>query len=101
MKIVWTALAKAQLKEVFQYYKEVAGGRVAKSVRIKILEKTNNLLHHPEIGQVESNPLVASLRYRYLISGNYKVIYRIENSKKIALIVAIFDTRQHPDALKV
>jgi plasmid stabilization system protein ParE len=101
MKVVWTELAKAQLKEASQYYKEVAGNKVAKSIKTKIFEKTRKLSRHPEIGQLEQNTMVAALRYRYLVSGNYKIIYRIWNEEKIIMIASLFDTRQHPDTLEV
>jgi len=101
MKVVWTELAKAQLKEAFQYYKEVAGNKVAQSIKAKIFEKVSNLSRYPEIGQLEQNALVAALGYRYLVSGNYKIIYHIEKDEKIVWIAAVFDARQHPDALKV
>ena len=101
MRLIWTELAKAQLKEAFQYYKEVAGIRVAKSIKAKIFEKTRKLARNPEIGQHEQNAHVAALGYRYLVSGNYKIIYRIGKEAKIILIASVFDTRQHPDELKV
>lgn len=101
MKVLWTELAKSQLKEAYQYYREVAGIRIAKSIRRKIFEKSYKLSTHPEIGQQEQNNMVASLVYRYLVSGNYKIIYRIVKEEEIVLIAALFDTRQHPDALEV
>jgi toxin ParE1/3/4 len=101
MKILWTESARSQLKEVYQYYKEVAGSRVAKSIKRKIFEKTARLSSHPEIGQQEQHMLVASQGYRYLVAGNYKIIYRILKEEEIVLITAIFDTRQHPDALTI
>ena len=101
MKVIWTELAKAQLKEAFQYYKEVAGNKVAHSIKAKIFEKASNLSRYPEIGQGEQNELVAALGYRYLVSGNYKIIYYIEKDEKNVWIAAVFDARQHPDALKV
>ena len=36
MKVIWTELAKYKLKEAFQYYKEVAGIKVANSIKEKI-----------------------------------------------------------------
>lgn len=101
MKVIWTELAKIQLKEAYQYYKEVAGIRVAKKIKTKVFEKTSKLLNAPEIGQHEQNALVPAFGYRYLVSGNYKIIYRIDQKEKIILIASIFDTRQHPDELKV
>jgi plasmid stabilization system protein ParE len=101
MKVVWTELAKVQLKATCQYYKEVAGNRVAKTIKTKIFEKTRKLSRHPEIGQQEQNTVVTGLGYRYLVSGNYKIIYKIQKEEKNVMIAAVFDTRQHPDALEV
>ncbi|MBY0434132.1 MAG: type II toxin-antitoxin system RelE/ParE family toxin [Cyclobacteriaceae bacterium] len=101
MKVIWTELAKSQLKEACQYYKEIASAKVATSIRLKVYEKTRKLSRFPEIGQKESNPLVASMDYRYLVSGNYKIVYRIIQEEKTVLIAAVFDTRQDPDDLLV
>lgn len=68
MKVIWTELAKAQLKEVCQYYKEVVSNRVAKSIKTKIFEKTRKLSSHPEIGQQEQNAIVTALDYRFTYS---------------------------------
>jgi toxin ParE1/3/4 len=101
MKVSWTELAKSQLKEACQYYKEVASAKVAASIRSKVYEKTRKLSHFPEIGQKEDNPLVAAIGYRYLISGKYKIVYRIIPEEETVLIAAVFDTRQNPDDLQV
>lgn len=101
MEILWTAVAKAQLKEAVQYYKEVAGSKVANSIKTKIFEKVKRLKKNPEIGPYEQNPLITPLTYRYLVSGNYKIIYSVKKVEKIILIAAVFDARQHPDVLKV
>ncbi|MBS1977578.1 MAG: type II toxin-antitoxin system RelE/ParE family toxin [Bacteroidetes bacterium] len=101
MKVIWTELARSQLKEACQYYKEVVSAKVAASIRSKIYERTGKLSRHPEIGQRENNPLVAAIGYRYLVSGNYKIVYRIISEQKTVLIAAVFDTRQNPDDLQV
>jgi toxin ParE1/3/4 len=101
MKVIWTELAKFQLKEACQYYKETASSKVAASIRLKIYEKASKLSRYPELGQKENNPLVAAMNYRYLVSGNYKIVYRIIPDKKIILIAAVFDTRQDPNDLQV
>ena len=101
MKVIWTELAKFQLKEACQYYKEVASAKVAASIRSKVYEKTQKLSRFPEMGQKEDNPLVAAIGYHYLVSGNYKIVYRIILEEKTVLIAALFDTRQDPDDLQV
>lgn len=101
MKIVWTALAKAQLYEICLYYKEVASPRVSKSIKSTIFKKVKKLSRFPEIGQQEFNPLIAPLKYRYLVSGNIKIIYKIIESENEVIIASLFDTRQNPNDLKI
>ena len=52
----------------------------------------------PERGAIE--PMLAHREgeYRYLIEGNYKIIYRIADSETV-LVVNIFDTRQDPSRM--
>ena len=101
MKVIWTELAKFQLKEACTYYKEIASAKVAASIRSKVFEKTRKLPRFPELGQKETNPLVAAIGYRYLVTGNYKIVYRIIPKENIVLIAAVFDTRQDPNDLEV
>lgn len=101
MRVVWSALAKAQLFEICQYYKETGGARLSKAIRLKIFEKTKKLARFPELGQQEFNPLVAQLKYRYLVSGNFKIIYKVMDTNKVVFIASLFDTRQNPNDLKI
>lgn len=50
------------------------------------------------MGQREPLLIKYSVIYRYLIKGDYKIIYSIENDEVI--INRIFDTRQNPKKLK-
>ncbi|MFM9840401.1 MAG: type II toxin-antitoxin system RelE/ParE family toxin [Cyclobacteriaceae bacterium] len=101
MKIIWSDLAKAQLYDVYEYYKDVASTKIAKSIKSKVCKKVRTLSRFPEMGQHELNPLVEPLNFRYLVSGNYKIIYQFFKEQKIILIASIFDTRQNPNDLKV
>jgi len=76
MRVLWTEVAKLRLLDIFTYHKEVAGLKAANQIKARIFNKTQNLKHTPEIGQIETNRLVAALNYRYLVSGNYKIIYK-------------------------
>ncbi len=67
MKVIWTELASFQLKEIYQYYTEVASREVAESIKNKIFIKALKLSQFPEIGQIESNSLIVSMNYRYLV----------------------------------
>lgn len=97
MEIIWTDFATQNLKAIFQYYAERASRKVAHKVRKEILNSTIQLKKYPESGQQELNLAKLNQKHRYLVTGNYKVIYRIE--KKSAIIIDVFDTRQNPDKM--
>ncbi|PIQ34982.1 MAG: plasmid stabilization protein [Bacteroidetes bacterium CG18_big_fil_WC_8_21_14_2_50_41_14] len=94
MKIIWSGFAIEMLKEIFIYHKEVAGNRIAKRIRTKIFSTTKQLRQHPNSGQIEPTLEILKEGHRYLVIGNYKVVYK-EVSEGI-LITDIFDTRQDP-----
>ena len=64
MKVVWTELAKSQLKEACQYYREVASAKVAVSIKSKVYKKTKKLSRFPEMGQRENNSLLWAIGWR-------------------------------------
>jgi len=94
MKIIWTDFAIENLKEIFDYYSENATKKVAHKIKKQILTSTKQLLDYPESGQVEFHLQKLNQNHRYLVSGNYKIIYRINEDQVI--ISDVFDTRQEP-----
>ena len=77
MKILWSDTAKFQLKEIYDYYKEVAGVKMSKSIKEKLIKKPGKLLKYPEMGQVEDNPMVKGKIFRYLVEGHHKLVYKV------------------------
>ena len=97
MKIVWSDFAVEMLREIFIYYKEIAGNNIARRIKTKIFSSTRQLKQHPNSGQIESALEILKEGHRYLVIGNYKVVY-----KKVSegiLITDIFDTRQDPSKI--
>ena len=94
MTIIWSDFASANLQDVFLYHTEVAGENVARNLRNKIFETTKQLGHHPLSGQVEQSLVCLQEEHRYLVAGNYKIVYKI--IEKVVLITDLFDTRQDP-----
>jgi hypothetical protein len=43
--------------------------------------------------------MLESLKIRYLIEGNYKILYQINASRGLIEILAVFDTRQDPSKM--
>ena len=97
MKIIWSEFSIRLLAEIYSYYKTKASTKVAKEIKSDIFSATKHLCNYPDSGQIEENLEHLNEGYRYVISRNYKIIY-----KKIPqgiLIIDIFDSRQNPDKI--
>jgi plasmid stabilization system protein ParE len=94
MKVFWSNFAVQMLSEIYLYYKINIGLQVAKNIKNDILKATSQLKTYPYSGQIEPNLEGLQEMHRYLIKGNYKVIYK--EIKEGILITDIFDTRQNP-----
>ncbi|MBZ9728618.1 type II toxin-antitoxin system RelE/ParE family toxin [Salegentibacter sp. JZCK2] len=99
MKIIWSDFAIYNLKAIFEYYAVNANKKVAHKLRKQILQSTDRLIKNPESGQIETYLVKFQKNHRYILSGNYKIIYRIENDTII--INDVFDVRQNPDKINV
>jgi toxin ParE1/3/4 len=98
LKIVWTDSAIVQLETIFDFYKTTASLNVARKISTDLVRKTKLLPNQPNTGQQEVLLKSRKNEYRYLVEGNYKIIYWVEN--EMIIIGAIFDTRQDPEKLK-
>jgi toxin ParE1/3/4 len=94
MNVKFTPLATERLKYVYEYFKDKKQGKYGRLLRAKILQKALKLKDFPNLGQTEENLAHLELGHRYLIEGDYKIIYRqIGND---IWVTDIFDTRQDP-----
>ena len=98
LKVLWTDNAIEQLENIFDYYKFKAGDNTAKKQVTKIVDRTIQLETLPESGQLEELLSDRKNHFRYIIEGNYKIIYWIE--KSVVNIATVFDTRQNPSKMK-
>jgi len=94
MKIIWSDFASETLSEIYQYYKEKASLTIAQKVKAEIFTATRQLKKHPSLGQIEINLEELNEGHRYLVKGNYKIIYK--EIPEGMLITDVFDTRQDP-----
>ncbi len=97
IKVFWTDIARYQLEDIFDYYKDKAGILTARKLVKEITNRTIQLEINPRSGQME--PLLEDRKneYRYLVEENYKIIYWIEDY--MITIAAVFDCRQNPERL--
>lgn len=94
MKVFWSNFAKSELKNIYLYHKDVAGINIAKKLKSRILKVTSQLKNYPGSGQIELILSNNKSDYRYIIAGNYKIIYK--QIKEGILITDVFDSRQNP-----
>lgn len=100
LMIYWTAFSKNELKNIFNYYKEEAGLKVAKNLVSGIAKETLKLKKNPTIGQKEEFLKNRPEEFRYLVYKNYKIIYLIHSEKNTIEIFDVFDTRQNPSKME-
>ena len=69
-------------------------GNPGRQVFQKLIDRTEALKAHPYIGQ--SEPLLEAIgqQSRYIVEGNYKIIYQVESREVI--VTDIFHTKQNP-----
>ena len=94
MKIKITAQAEERLKGIYLYYKREASVIVARKIKNDILKRIKILKDYKELGPVDEHLKSFHLGHRKLTEGNYKIVYRAEEST--IFITDIFDTRLDP-----
>lgn len=76
----------------------MTGISVAQQLRKNIFNSTQQLKILPNSGQIEPALTILNEEHRYLVRGNYKVIYK--KVEEGILVTDIFDTRQNPTKMK-
>ncbi len=96
--IEWSEAALASLEEVAEFLVRTVERRATRKILNKITRRVQLLAKHPKIGQREELLEDRPDEYRYLVVGNYKIIYRVASEKIV--ITFVFDCRRHPEKLK-
>jgi toxin ParE1/3/4 len=97
-EIIWTEPAKKDLRSIYDFLSNVSEP-IAFRIVTKIVDRVDILkTGFNKIGQAE--PLLKHKKnnYRYLVEGNYKIIYFMKNDTIV--ISTVFDARQNPQLLK-
>lgn len=82
---------------MYYFYKTQASEKVAKKLKSQIFLKTKLLSDKPELGQIEVFLDDKGLGHRYVLSGNFKIIYLIQGES--IFITDLFDTRRNPEKI--
>ena len=96
--VLWSDSAIDELQEIYDYYKLKASKQIADKISNAIIDQTLLLEDNPRMGQREEIFRDKYKEIRYLVEGNYKIVYLIED--EIVTIATVFDCRQNPKRLK-
>lgn len=98
MKVIWTQLAKQQMRHIARYIRSNFGDAVRKVFTEEISHTNHLLATHPNIGVVE--PLLddCAKTYRsFVIKRHDKIVYHVGDDR--IEVVAFWDCRQDPEKL--
>lgn len=91
VKLVWTTCARKQLKNIKQYYKEMASEKVAMSIILQIQQTAQLLTDQPCLGKLEPALINEPEGFRSIIEGNYKIVYWVEKTQYVLLLCSTLD----------
>jgi plasmid stabilization system protein ParE len=97
VQIRWAPFARDELRDDHAWLRERSPD-AAKAFAARIRAAVATLAQHPEMGPL-TRDTVPPGRYRHLISGWHRIIYRIDG--RVVWIVRVFDSRRDPEDLKI
>ena len=95
-RVTWTRLAFDDMNQERRYLKRHSQRAVREYARA-VRAAVRSLREHPEMGRVHED-LSPLGRYRYVLVGKRKLIYRLVSDSEL-VIMRVWDARRDPDAL--
>ena len=83
VRINWTELSVDDLKEIYDYIAEDSV-RYAEITVNKIYNRAQILRNHPKSGKIV--PEINDQDIREIISGNYRIVYRIVSENRVDIL---------------
>ncbi|MEH6680315.1 MAG: type II toxin-antitoxin system RelE/ParE family toxin [Sediminicola sp.] len=83
VKLVWTQLSTEDLKDIFDHIAEDST-RYASITVNKIYNRAQAIIDDPYVGRIV--PEINENRIREVISGNYRIVYKIINEFQIDVL---------------
>lgn len=99
-QVVITQSAQQDLQQIIEYLLEEAGEEVAEKVRDAIEAEITGLTHYPHSKGLLKGTTSSQAIYRRVLIWSYRVIFTIEESKLLVLVVRIDHSKRNPESLK-
>ena len=94
-RIVRTAKADEQLRDIVLYRAEVAGNaEAALEFLDRLKQKIDRLADFPESGSFPRYGALRARGYRVLIAEKHLVFYKVDEERRIVIVYAIVDGRR-------
>ncbi len=97
-RVIWTEEAFIDLECIYEFIAQHSAKDALKIIQ-NILSRTSQLEKFPESGALDQALIKRNKEYRYLVEGNYKIIYSYQTQIQTVYIKVIFDTRSDPEKL--
>jgi plasmid stabilization system protein ParE len=97
MSVFLTEPAEQYLRGIYMYYESNISATMAQKIKEQIFTRIESLENFAERGRIEPHLKIFKQKHRFVLQGNYKIIYRIENDH--VYVTDIFDTRQNPEKI--
>jgi plasmid stabilization system protein ParE len=98
-QVIWSDEALNDLETIYDFLAEKSQS-AAQRITENILGRTKQLEAFPESGPKQETIKASDKEYRYLVEGNYKVIYSYQPESQTVHIEIVFDARQDPEKLR-
>jgi toxin ParE1/3/4 len=97
ISVNWTPFAVRRLDEIYGFIvDETKSSEPAEKFVDKIFNRTDQLRTFPLSGQEELFLKGRGINCRYLVEGNYKIIYEYVSDKNLVVILDVFNTNRDP-----
>lgn len=100
VQVIWSDEAFIDLQTIYDFLEEKSQPAAQRIIE-SILSRSRQLESFPESGTKQETVKATTIEYRYLVEGNYKIVYRYQPEIQSIYIATIFDTRNNPEKLKV
>lgn len=99
-QVIWTDEALNDMETIYDFLAEKSQPTAQRIIE-SILTRSKQLESFPESGAKQEIVKPPGKGCRYLVEGNYKVIYTYQAEIQTVHIATIFDIRYHPEKIRV
>lgn len=96
--MVISGFARTRLHQTWRWIRDTYSKERADKIEALLLGRAASLAKHPLKGPSESALAYMNKGHRFLLSGRYKIIYRVIGD--VIYVTDFFDTKQHPSRMR-